>query len=188
VPDRVTIGPGEVAIHAPVILELHALAADDAAFLAAAARTLKKFRKASGPLRWPMPGPEPKGDLFGAETWRANQRFAEMDWKRLDMDAAAILLPDTVFLRGAELAGVLPVLMELPLRAAHYAPQFSLLASGARSRLVTADADYALPRQALMPLATFATRLLARFGETIAQPEERKEFERLARDAAALAR
>ena len=187
-PGRVTIGPGEVAIHAPVILDLHALSPDDAAFLAGAARALGKFRKAGGPLRWPMPGPEPKGDLFGAETWRAHQRFAELDWKRLDMDAAAILLPDTVFLRGAELAGLLPLLMELPLRAAHYAPQFSLLASGARSRLVSTDADYALPRQSFAPLAGFATRLLARFAESIGNPEERKEFERLARDAAALAR
>ena len=187
-PNRVTIGPGEAAIHAPVILDLLALSPDDAAFLAAAGRTLRKFRKASGPLRWPMPGPEPKGDLFGAETWRANQRFAELDWERQDMEAAALLLPDTVFLTGAELAGLLPLLMELPLRAAHYAPQFSLLASGARSRLVTADADYALPRPSFAPLAGFATRLLARFADAIGNPEERKEFERLARDAAALAR
>lgn len=185
---RVTIGAGEVAIHAPVILELQPLAPDDAAFLGAAARALRKYVKARGPLRWPMPGAAPKDDLFGAETWRANQRFAEIDWARLDMEAAAVLLPDIVFLRGAELAGLLPLLMELPLRAAHYAPQFSLLASGARARLVTADAEYALPRQAFAPLAGFATRVLARFGDAIGNPEERTEFERLARDAAALAR
>lgn len=187
-PGRVTIGPGEVAIHAAVILDLHPLAPADAALVADAAKALRTFIRRRGPLRQPALGLEPAGDIFGAETWRANQRFAELDWGRLDMNAAAVLLPDTVFLRGAELAGLLPLLMDLILRAAHYAPQFSLLASGARSRLVSTDADYALPRQAFAPLAAFAARVLARFGDGIANREERVVFERLARDAAALTR
>lgn len=181
--ESVTIGPGEVAIHAPVTLPLAPLAPEDAALVEAAARALHKFCKRGGPLRWSMPGPEPRDDIFGAETWRANQRFAAFAWDRLGMAEAAVILPDIVFLRGAELAGLLPLLMTLLLRAERYAPQFSLLATGARDRLRAAGSDYALPREAHAPLAAFATRLLARFDDAITDHEERVAFERLARDA-----